>query len=71
MSATTRRPRPCTLRDVSDETPLSAVRHGLARAAPGRPAVTCGGITRYKVPRTYEFVTEPLRGDDGKVRRSA
>jgi bile acid-coenzyme A ligase len=25
----------------------------------------------YKRPRTYEFVTEPLRGDDGKVRRSA
>ncbi|HUF25424.1 MAG TPA: AMP-binding protein [Gemmatimonadaceae bacterium] len=28
-------------------------------------------LVRYKVPRTYEFVTEPLRGDDGKVRRSA
>lgn len=28
-------------------------------------------LMRYKVPRTYEFVTEPLRGDDGKVRRSA
>jgi hypothetical protein len=23
------------------------------------------------VPRTYEFVAAPLRGDDGKVRRSA
>jgi bile acid-coenzyme A ligase len=28
-------------------------------------------LVRYKVPRTYELVTEPLRGDDGKVRRSA
>jgi bile acid-coenzyme A ligase len=28
-------------------------------------------IARYKVPRTYELVGEPLRGDDGKVRRSA
>jgi hypothetical protein len=52
VSATTRRPRPCTLRNVSDETPLGAVRHGLAQAAPGRAAITCGGITRYKVPRS-------------------
>ena len=28
-------------------------------------------LVRYKLPRTYEFVSEPLRGDDGKVRRSA
>ena len=28
-------------------------------------------LARYKRPRTYEFVMEPLRGDDGKVRRSA
>jgi bile acid-coenzyme A ligase len=28
-------------------------------------------LATYKRPRTYEFVTEPLRGDDGKVRRSA
>ena len=28
-------------------------------------------LARYKVPRTYEFVAAPLRGDDGKVRRSA
>jgi bile acid-coenzyme A ligase len=28
-------------------------------------------LAKYKVPRTYEFVTQPLRGDDGKVRRSA
>jgi bile acid-coenzyme A ligase len=28
-------------------------------------------LTKYKRPRTYEFVAEPLRGDDGKVRRPA
>ena len=28
-------------------------------------------LAKYKVPRTYEFVGAPLRGDDGKVRRSA
>jgi bile acid-coenzyme A ligase len=28
-------------------------------------------LARYKLPRTYEFVASPLRGDDGKVRRSA
>ncbi len=28
-------------------------------------------LAKYKRPRTYEFVTAPLRGDDGKVRRSA
>ena len=25
----------------------------------------------YKLPRTFEFVSEPLRDDAGKVRRSA
>ncbi len=28
-------------------------------------------LVRYKVPRSVELVHEPLRGDDGKVRRSA
>jgi len=28
-------------------------------------------LVRYKLPRSYEFVTDPLRADDGKVRRSA
>ncbi len=27
-------------------------------------------LVRYKIPRTFEFVTEPLRDDAGKVRRS-
>jgi bile acid-coenzyme A ligase len=26
---------------------------------------------RYKIPRSVEFVTEPLRDDAGKVRRKA
>lgn len=28
-------------------------------------------LVRYKLPRSFEFVTEPLRDDAGKVRRSA
>ena len=28
-------------------------------------------LVSYKLPRTFDRVTEPLRGDDGKVRRSA
>ena len=28
-------------------------------------------LVTYKVPRTFEFVDEPLRDDAGKVRRSA
>ena len=28
-------------------------------------------LVRYKIPRTFEFVDEVVRGDDGKVRRSA
>ena len=28
-------------------------------------------LVRYKIPRTFEFTTEPLRDDAGKLRRSA
>ena len=28
-------------------------------------------LVRYKIPRTFEFVGEPLRDDAGKLRRSA
>jgi bile acid-coenzyme A ligase len=28
-------------------------------------------LVRYKIPESFEFVSEPLRADDGKVRRSA
>jgi len=27
-------------------------------------------LARYKIPRSFEFVDEPLRDDAGKVRRS-
>ena len=27
-------------------------------------------LVRYKIPRTFEFVDEPLRDDAGKVRRA-
>lgn len=30
-----------------------------------------GLLVRYKIPRSFEFVSEPLRDDAGKVRRSA
>jgi len=28
-------------------------------------------LSRYKCPRSYEFVDQPIRNDAGKVRRSA
>jgi bile acid-coenzyme A ligase len=28
-------------------------------------------LVRYKIPRSFEFTTEPLRDDAGKLRRSA
>ena len=28
-------------------------------------------LVRYKIPQSFEYVSEPLRDDDGKVRRSA
>ena len=28
-------------------------------------------LVRYKIPRDFEFTTEPLRDDAGKLRRSA
>ena len=28
-------------------------------------------LVHYKIPRSFEFVSEPLRDDAGKVRRSA
>ena len=40
-------------------------------APPELDAFLGSRLARYKVPRTYEFVPDPLRGDDGKVRRSA
>ena len=42
-----------------------------ARRAAELDAFLRSRLAKYKRPRTYEFVSEPLRGDDGKVRRSA
>jgi len=41
------------------------------RAAAALQADLRTRIAGYKVPRTVEFVTEPVRDDAGKVRRSA
>ena len=53
----------------------SAVHAIVQSAAPLSPGeletFLAARLTKYKRPRTYEFVGEPLRGDDGKVRRSA
>jgi bile acid-coenzyme A ligase len=50
--------------------------HAIVQAAAGVTAAEleeflAARLTKYKRPRTYELVDEPLRGDDGKVRRSA
>src|SRR5262245_17327611 len=39
--------------------------------APEIDAFLRARLARYNVPRTYEFVGGPLRGDDGKIRGSA
>jgi bile acid-coenzyme A ligase len=40
-------------------------------AAAELDAFLAARLARYKRPRAYEFVATPLRGDDGKVRRTA
>jgi bile acid-coenzyme A ligase len=52
--------------------------HAIVQVAPGRTvtdddlrAHLADRLVRYKIPRTFELVTEPLRDDAGKVRRSA
>ena len=54
--ARTRSSRPTTARPIDDD----ELRAFLADR-----------LVRYKVPRTFEFVGEPLRDDAGKLRRSA
>ncbi len=52
--------------------------HAIVERRPGAP-LTAGGLLEHlksriavtKLPRSIEFVAEPLRGDDGKVRRQA
>jgi bile acid-coenzyme A ligase len=53
--------------------------HAICRATPGTAQVSAGELrafvserlVSYKVPRTFEWVDEPVRDDAGKVRRSA
>lgn len=54
--------------------------HAIVQPQPGVQTATLetrlreflsGQLVRYKTPRTYEFVDEPLRDDAGKARRSA
>jgi bile acid-coenzyme A ligase len=57
---------------------LGQVVHAIVQPAPGRDDVDLDDLrrhlaerlVRYKQPRTFELVTEPLRDDAGKVRRS-
>jgi bile acid-coenzyme A ligase len=55
---------------------LGARIHALVEAEPGTTAdelidFLSESLVRYKVPRSIEFITAPLRDDAGKVRRSA
>lgn len=57
---------------------LGQVVHAIVQPAPGVDAVDLDDLrryladrlVRYKQPRTFEFVSEPLRDDAGKIRRS-
>ncbi|MBY0401164.1 AMP-binding protein [Myxococcota bacterium] len=48
--------------------------HAIVQADPGIEAALrehlAASLVRYKIPRTFEFVSEPLRDDAGKLRRS-
>jgi bile acid-coenzyme A ligase len=58
---------------------LGQVVHAICHASPGSVpppdeelrAFAAERLVRYKVPRSFEWVSEPVRDDAGKVRRSA
>jgi len=58
------------LRGSGIKTPADFVGKNIGIQGTARPLLDAV-LAKYKVPRTYEFVGAPLRGDDGKVRRSA
>jgi bile acid-coenzyme A ligase len=66
----------CAVIGLPDED-LGNMVHAIVQADPGKLQVdellrfVAERLVRYKVPRTVEIVTEPLRDDAGKVRRSA
>ena len=68
--------RSCAVIGLPDED-LGQRVHAIVQAASGSGltdddlrAHLAGLLVRYKIPRTFEFVDEPLRDDAGKVRRS-
>ena len=66
----------CAVIGLPDED-KGAVVHAIIEADPAQVPVEdlktflAERLIVYKIPRTFEFVGFPLRGDDGKVRRSA
>ncbi|MEM7405141.1 MAG: AMP-binding protein [Pseudomonadota bacterium] len=66
--------RSCAVIGLPDDD-LGQVAHAIVEAegldAEALDSFVGARLARYKCPRTYEFVTEPLRDDAGKVRRSS
>ncbi len=68
----------CAVMGLPDDD-LGQVVHAICRASPGTAppsdeelrAFVGERLVRYKVPRSFEWVDEPVRDDAGKVRRSA
>jgi bile acid-coenzyme A ligase len=66
----------CAVIGLPDED-LGNIVHAIVEADPGELQIAelltflAERLVRYKVPRTFEIVSEPLRNDAGKVRRSA
>ena len=71
------RVRSCAVIGLPDDD-LGNVVHAIVQTDDGSPidldelrAHLAERLVRYKIPRTFEFTTEPLRDDAGKLRRSA
>ena len=71
------RVRSCAVIGLPDDD-LGNVVHAIVQTDDGSPidldelrAHLAERLVRYKIPRTFEFTTDPLRDDAGKLRRSA
>jgi bile acid-coenzyme A ligase len=71
------RVRSCAVIGLPDDD-LGSRPHAIIQTDDGTPideaelrAQLADRLVRYKIPRTFEFVSEPLRDDAGKLRRSA